>query len=455
MINKLSALWKQKKIIIILILAQLILNCIGTILSEEFQKGLMISSGCVLLAASIYATYSQRQNILLLLLNIVLLYFNYSLVSAVYWSVEALDPIFKSYNYVDFLRSINILLLFFGTYTVLLKDNSSINRKAFLKKGKPNFLVVIACALYIAMAPFLFYKTESFGTRGIITVWYEYSLIVMIVALRFCHRDIRAVIMLLLASAWLIVHGLLHGERILALQMMIVWGLYLLLHVLSLKLVIPACIGGILLFTLFGMYRGLNALEGNFISGAISYLSRGGLANDTSYYAYWASMSIMRYADVVAFWERPLYLLRYLLYIILGSSVPDVNLSTLSMAYNAHAGGGWLPFYANFWLGVPGIILAGAGVAWLLNLVSRLSKGRHYLNYLAVYIIATCPRWYLYSPAHITRGIFIFSVFYCACLIAQAVMPHIWPCLKVNVPKLPFLLKKYIAVAWEWLKKQE
>lgn len=455
MVNALKNLWKQKCVLIVLIFAQLLLNFIGMFLPEGFQKVLMSSSGCVLLAINVYAVYNQRHNVIIMLLNIMLLYFNYSLVSAVYWNVDALHSIFEPYCYKDFLYSINIVLLFFGTYAVLLKDNSAIDRTAFLSRGKPTFSVVIACSLYIALAPFLFYKTESFGTRGIITVWYEYSLVIMIVALRFCRRDLRAVGMLLVASAWLILHGLLHGERVLALQMMIVWGLYLLLHVLSFKLVIPACIAGILLFTIFGMYRGLSALEGNALSNAFAYLLRGGLTNDTSYFAYWASLSIMRFADVVSFWERPLYFLRYLLYIVFGSIVPDVNLSTLSMQYNVHTGGGWLPFYANFWLGFPGVLLAGAGVAWLLNTVSRLVKGRHYLNYLTLYIIATCPRWYLYSPSSITRGILIFSAFYCACLIAQAVVSHFWSRKETHIPVIPDRSKKRLVFVWEWLKNQE
>lgn len=422
MINSMRTLWEKKRIWIIIVCVQVLLNIVGQFLWQWAQLTLMFSSGCVLLVLSVYAVYCQRNNVLMMLLNIVLLYFNYSLVASVYWNTGSLDPIFSSYSWNEFLRGINIELVFFGTYVVFLRENNVIDNRVFLQRGKPVYCVVIACAAYIVLAPFLFYHTEAFGTRGVVTAFYEYSLIVLIVALCLCNRDIKAIGLLLAASVWLIVHGILHGERVLALQLMIVWGLYLLLHVLTVKLIIPACIGGIFFFTVFGMYRGLSDLDGNVLESVFNSLLRGGLANDTSYAAYQTSMNILRFADITSLWNRLLYFLKYLLYIVAGSAVPDVNLSILALEVGGHGGGGWLPTYAYFWLGYIGVIAAGVGLAWLVNTTTNLQKRRSYLNYLALYIVATSPRWYLYSPSPLTRGLLMFTLFFVVAVAAEKIV---------------------------------
>lgn len=435
-----KSLWQRKRIWIILLAVQILLNIIGQILPSGVQIVLMGSSGAVLLTFSGYAVYTQRSNILVMLLNIMLLYFNYSLVAAVYWNTDALDAIFAGYSWNEFLKCINIELLFYGAYALLLKDKPKVNKRVYLSKGKANYLIVAMCTLYIAAAPFLFYHTEKFGVRGTITPLYEYALIVMILGLCFCRRDVKAIAPLLLASGWIILHGLMHGERILALQMVIVWGLYLLLHMLSVKLIIPACVAGVLFFTIFGIFRGAEALDGNFLEITLQRLLNGGMANDTSYYAYWAGMSINRFAGITPFYERIFLFIKYIGYVFLGSVIPDVNLSWLASSANYHLGGGWLPFYVYCWLGPIGVLLSGIGLAVLINKVTVLQRKRKFCNYLSIYLVATAPRWYLYAPATITRGVLFFSLFYYACAMANKWMPFLWERVK---GKLGLKLGKY------------
>ena len=170
------------------------------------------------------------------------------------------------------------------------------------------------------------------------------------------------------------------------------------------------------------MYRGLSDLDGNVLESVFNSLLRGGLANDTSYAAYQTSMNILRFADITSLWNRLLYFLKYLLYIVAGSAVPDVNLSILALEVGGHGGGGWLPTYAYFWLGYIGVIAAGVGLAWLVNTTTNLQKRRSYLNYLALYIVATSPRWYLYSPSPLTRGLLMFTLFFVAAVAAEKIV---------------------------------
>ena len=208
--------------------------------------------------------------------------------------------------------------------------------------------------------------------------------------------------------------------------MMIVWGLYLLLHVLSLRLIIPACIVGIFVFTIFGMYRGLSALEGNVFTSVFQSLLHGGMANDTSYAAFQTSMNVLRLEDISTIWERLWLFLKYLAYIFAGSAVPDVNLAVLALEVGWHGGGGWLPVYFDFWLGFPGVIVVGVLLGWLINKASTLRRGKDYFNYLALYVVATSPRWYLYSPSPLTRGLLMYTLAFVGATAVHRYAKPVW-----------------------------
>ena len=412
-------IWNEKKVWIILVLVQVLSNGLVNALDLGGHAVAMATSGLLLLALSGYVTWYQRNNLLSFLLSIVLLYFNYSLVASVYLNADSLPAHFVGYTLAELLRGINIVLIFFVTYLCTLKGNAVKEKRVFLIQYATDWLITGAGAAYIALAPFLFYHTENFGVRGIASAFYEYALIVLIVALCFSGRDWKALAVLLATSAWMILHGLLHGERVLALQIMIVWGLYLLLHVLSLKLIMPACIVGIFVFTAFGMYRGLSAMEGNVFSSVFQTLLHGGMANDTSYAAFQTSLNVIRYGDLLSILERLWLFIKYLAYIFAGSAVPDVNLALLALEVGWHGGGGWLPVYFYFWLGFPGVIASGALLGWLVNRVSNLNRQRGYLNYLALYLVATSPRWYLYSPAPLTRGVLMYTLAYVGAVVVH------------------------------------
>ena len=418
--------WNEKKVFIILVLVQVLANLLVNALDLGGHAVAMATSGLILLTLSGYTTYYQRKNMLSFMLSIVLLYFNYSLVASVYWNADSLPAHFAGYSLAVLLRGINIVLIFFVSFLCALKDNSVIEKCVFLTKHSTNWLITAAGATYIALAPFLFYHTESFGTRGVASAFYEYSLIILVVILCFSGRNWKALAILMASSIWMILHGLLHGERVLALQMMIVWGLYLLLHVLSLRLIIPACIVGIFVFTIFGMYRGLSALEGNVFTSVFQSLLHGGMANDTSYAAFQTSMNVLRLEDISTIWERLWLFLKYLAYIFAGSAVPDVNLAVLALEVGWHGGGGWLPVYFDFWLGFPGVIVVGVLLGWLINKVSTLRRGKDYFNYLALYIVATSPRWYLYSPSPLTRGLLMYTLAFVGATAVHRYAKPVW-----------------------------
>ncbi len=430
---------KEKLVFVLLVLIQFFANTAALNAEPEEQVICMAASGALFLILSVYVACLQRKNMLCFVLSIAILYFNYSLVAGVYWSADSLPRIFDSHSYDELLRGMNLVLVFFTTFLCCLKANREADIHVFLEKYPCSWLIVLASAVYISAAPFLFYNTESFGTRGIASAFYEYSLVILIVALAFCGRNLKALSILMLASGWIILHGLLHGERALALQMLIICGVYLMLHRFSLKLIIPGCIAGIFVFTLFGLYRGLNDLEGDVLTQVFRFLKNGGMANDTSFAAFQTSLNVVRFADMSSLSERLTLFLRYLLYIVAGGAVKDVNLARLALEAGVHGGGGWLPGYFYFWLGYPGVILSAAALGWFVNRISRLSKENKFQNYLSLYVLATVPRWYLYSPSALTRGLLLYILVFAA---AQFVHRYSGQAYRLCVEKLEKWRKK-------------
>ena len=417
---------KEKLVVILLVLIQVFVNKSAIYADPEQQVVCMVASGILLLLLSVYALYIQRKNMMWFMAGILVLYFNYSLAASVYFSPDALPKSYKPFVYGELLRGVNIVLVFLAVFLCVLKKGTGENKRLFTEKFSCDWLVTVGASVYIAAAPFLFYSTESFGTRGIASAFYEYSLIVLIVALAFCGRNLKALFLLLIASGWIIVHGLLHGERILALQMMIALGVYLMLHKISLKLIIPGCLVGIFVFTLVGLSRGLTDLEGDIITQAFEFLKTRGMANDTCYAAFKTSLNVIRFADVTPWPDRMLFFLRYLLYIVAGSAVKDVNLAVLALKVGTHGGGGWLPVYFYFWLGYLGVILSGAALGKLVNKLSEVHVGDKFLSYLALYVVSTLPRWYLYSPAALTRGLLMYILVFTAAALAHRIAGKVY-----------------------------
>lgn len=439
-VKGMRALWKnmrkEKIVFAFLVLIHFFLNMFGIAQSSEVQVVLLATSGALFLVLSVYVCFLQRKNMLIFAMSLMVLYFNYSLVAGVCWSTDALPRIFSGQTFGELLRAVNIVLVFFMVFICFLKDNTEIDITVYLKKQRCSWIIVGVGTAYISLAPFLFYRTESFGSRGVITPFYEYSLVVMIVALAFCGRNWVAISALIASSGWIIVHGLLHGERALALQMLIAWGVYLLLHRFSLKWIIPAGFVGIVVFTLFGLTRGMNNVDENTLQKVYRFLLNGGLANDTSFAAFQTSVDVVRLADASTIGERLLLFCRYLLYIVGGSAVQGVHLEELSREVGTHGGGGWLPFYFHFWFGYAGVVVIGCIVGWMINKLSHLQSEKHYLTYLSLYIVSTVPRWYLYSPAPLTRSMIIFSIIFGAAWLFYQYAGQVWrACVNRLIPK--------------------
>lgn len=387
--------------------------------SNNIKKELLIFAGLFCMGQIIFIAWNQKKNALLFLIGLFIAYFLYSVIARVYLQVDDLPYIFShtAVTKAELLKSAIIVQIFLCSYVYTIKSGSEINRNVFKESGRCNKYIVWVCAVVCLLTPFLFYDAANgYGKRGSISSpLYEYTCLFVLIGMMYSGRKKKNLFVLAMASGFWCLHGLVYGERAPALTVVIIWGCYLILPKITSRLILLCSIAGITLFSLVGSFRGVSNFSLAGVQEALGGMLTERFASDTAYYAYQAGTAILRFESSNSLLKRITYGLGYLMYIVKGSSVRAGNLSDI-VAINPgtfHQGGGWIMFYAHFWGGAVAVILVGAYVAFIINKSFALkSSDEIYWNYLALYIVGTVPRWFLYSPAQITRGVFIYSIVY-------------------------------------------
>ena len=184
---------------------------------------------------------------------------------------------------------------------------------------------------------------------------------------------------------------------------------------------------------MIGSQRGGFSLSLSGMADAISSIFKEGASLDTAYSAYYTSLSFIKTEELLGFGERFLMFLKFCLSMIVGGSkVPGSNLSEYTRQYFVHYYGGVLPFYGHFYLGFAGVIAFGVIVALYMNLILKNKKRKNGVGAcVSAYVIATVPRWYLYSPSSLIRGVALLAAVYFFTYFADSILKRI----KQNVKK--------------------
>ncbi|GEM_PF-1799509 len=375
-----------------------------------------IITSLLLLVINGYIIWRVRHNRLLLILFGIIGYANYGVVSANY-----LNPIggtlYTIYSGTKEAHLALIILVAFISIVVCLLP-SRIKHFAFgdslPSKNRPNnFLLACLLISLICICVFGFARPENLGTeRSDPSALYEYSTIFFIVAFYFAgHSKLAksAVLSLLIIYA---VQNLIYGGRVTALQLILVAFLFMFSKRTRTSLLIVIVLIGFVFFLGFGMVRtqiwdqGLSSV----IDGFCLRLSNG-LAWDTAYSSWHTSITFIIFGESISGSEHLHYLFSWLASIFLGGSVPDSRLPLVTESYYLHFGGGFLPIYAWFYFGIAGIVLVAFAVLAIVYGVNKIEKQvalfKNVLILDLVYLVITVPRWYLYSPSQLTRGLLL------------------------------------------------
>ena len=174
----------------------------------------------------------------------------------------------------------------------------------------------------------------------------------------------------------------------------------------------------VIVFTIFGLYGDykdfgydLSTLNSSVV---IKTFSDRKFSLDTAISSYWTGLTYIEISNIIPFSQRILNFIEYItIYAIKGTSSSYVQLYDFSRRYYVHYYGGYISSYFYYWFGWSGIFIIGLYIGKLMNLAGRLNKDfSDFSKLLTVYFISTLPRWYLYYPVTLFRGMLIFIVFY-------------------------------------------
>ena len=305
----------------------------------------------------------------------------------------------------------------------------------FDKKESGSSLIAFGYLLALALVfIFAYTRPAEKGERGDPSALYEYSIVIFIIGYYFfgkikAYKFCSTILLLLFAF-----QNMVYGGRITALQLAVVLFLFLFDgKFVPWRIIIPFGVIGIVIFVMIGSQRGGFSLSLSGMADAIGSIFKEGASLDTAYSAYYTSLSFIKTEELLGFGERFLMFLKFCLSMIVGGSkVPGSNLSEYTRQYFVHYYGGVLPFYGHFYLGFAGVIAFGVIVALYMNLILKNRKRKNGVGAcVSAYVIATVPRWYLYSPSSLIRGVALVAAVYFLTYFADSILKRI----KQNVKK--------------------
>lgn len=367
----------------------------------------------VILAESIYLFYKQKNNIYTIIIFGFILWSNYSfLIANVYSPIP--DSIYSSLSHDPIIIEALLLLYVFMSGLLFVPI---IRREYFVvlfnRNRDGNMLIFCGGLLFLVLTFFYgFEKPEETGDRGAPSSIYEYSIIVFIFSYYYSKYRWQFALLSLVLFLFC-AQNIIYGGRVTALQLMVVFFLCIIKPNYKIKKYIPYIVLAFIVFTAVGSLRGEILMGGNIFTVAIDKVISTKLALDTSYSAFYCSLTFLKVLHRIDVYEHLYLIKQYICYLLFGSGVKDSNLSEYTFNYYEHTYGGVLPFYAYFYLfGYFGVLLLNLYIKKIFKLAF---SGNNFSKCFCLYFVATTPRWFLYSPSPITRGLMFFFIIYTIC----------------------------------------
>lgn len=388
---------------------------IGYIILSGIDTNIQWISISVLILSNVYSLYKCRYNKFLVIIWTIILYCNYSIVYENWishtqdlFNTEISEKVTNSS--INLLATFNALLYLFSPKKVYASHvkNLSIFTNA-ITPGFLTYIIIIVCLIVIFLLGF---DAPSIpGERGSPKPVFEYAICIFILGYHF-FKNKRQLIILDILILLFALKNFIFGGRILGIQFLTCyyifrWGS------LSLKKISVIALPMVLLMYIIGVVRG-ELLSGNFDTHQIlEALFSNGLALDTAYSAYHTSKVYMYIYDLIP--NHIDFFLAFLAALLIGyGSFRHLLLSNVSHDYMVNYEGGLFPFHFYFFGNILLVILSTWIFRPLFTWVSKLTTKRisSLEKCIAILIVCSTFRWYLYSPFSMIREIIFLSILY-------------------------------------------
>lgn len=364
-----------------------------------------------ILSISIYTIYKVRKNKYLLILNVVMLYFTYGIVVGEYL-VGNKQPTFndlRNFNNGQYYTiALVMLFIFILIYSIIL-NKKEYDEKFNIKFKSNNLIYLGLLVLLIYIGVFEINRSVGDSYKVAVTSVYEYSYILFLFIILYSGNDkIKKIIIYTIASIF-IIQDFYYGGRVTSIQITLVIVTTLFIDKVNMKNLLIGIFFVVILMSAISIYRLSYSLQNINLSDIIANLKEDLFVDSTAVYAYGSSITHIAGKDYFSLQECITSMIGFIVNIFFGSNSKLAkmgNVTKLVYPIYTNIGGGIIFSHFYFWMGWFGVILIPALISLLINKLFQSKKEIHRL--MIIGIIATVPRWYLYTPLILFRAVIIF-----------------------------------------------
>lgn len=400
-----------KKDLIYILFIMYALICLFFNIQLDFINALIV------LGLIIFSLVKNRNNALFFFFFLVIGYFIFSVLICRYIFIGG--PLNGEFHQLKFTNTasigLNCLLLFCSIIIYFIRNSKKIkiNSDFFRYRNTNNKTLIVSLGI-ISIIIFALLNNMFFHFFSNSEQIYEYCIILFIFGFYYIGNNKKLRIILSILLLIFVGYTLIQGGRVSILQMIIVFFLMNMIHKYDYKKIAILTFMGIILFTIFGIYGDYISWGTEFsISYIIEQLIERKFALDTSVSSYFTGLTFVEYSNFVSFGDRISNFIGYIKYTFLGKYANYKQLQAITINNYIHYYGGYITSYFYYWLGPIGIVLISLYIGKFLNVINNLTiRSSHFKKLLIVYFISTVPRWFLYFPTALFRGLIIFVIIY-------------------------------------------
>ena len=386
---------------------------------SKYTTNLVINS-IALLSINLLSIITCRKSWKAFIIFGYLLWFNYSIVGAnILYNYNNFFTGWKN-DYKLMSYGLNILLFFNALLFVMLPFRKERDEEFYNSThNKDNPIIVVGIVIILSLIFIFGYgRPSETGIRGKTSAIYEYSIILFIIGFYYSGKQWEKTILSIALFAF-VLQDMVFGNRTTALLLLVCWFLIFASHKVSFSKTIPFIFIGVMLFSFVGAKRGDNTITLTNVNTVFESLLNRKMMLDTAFAAYYSSLIFIKTEYLVIWGMRLNLFFRFLVSMFLGGNlVKGSNLSSFTRQYFVHYFGGVLPFFAHFYGGYFGILVLSFYFRFIYKYFffdDGYDEKKDLKKCISIYITCTTPRWYLYSPSPLIRGVLILLILFLIC----------------------------------------
>lgn len=372
------------------------------------------------LALSLIWVYECANNTCFLIMSMFIAYSNYSIVVGIYLD-EKLRPKYLYPQITDIrtygigISILFITMLLLVCLTPRIVKSKYIFSKHFIKYKNENKLLFYIATISFFLIVLVGYSGGNNG-RGTSSPLYEYDSIFLILMFYFSAREKKNIGICAIACMTYSLTSLVNGTRIEALICILIFVLCFIKKEIKPSTVFLGMLAGIVVFSTVGVLRGNWSLLLNGDNSIISEIFRNKFVFDTCTHAYFPMLCMIEEFKKFSFEKSLHYLGAFLLSVFAGQSrVVDGDLIKVVAQKFYHNFGGVTPGFFYVWFSFAGPAVFAVIVRFYMKFIENIeAKPSEFKCCAALYFISTVPRWYLYGPWSMTRGVLVCVVIFYA-----------------------------------------